>query len=124
MLKTILIVDDEPSILRLLSKYFERQGYEVHCAENADEALKLAENNVFYGHFIDIGLTGITGDELFKLLKENNPNAFFFAMTGNATDSDHQDCLDIGFNKCFFKPLELAVISEAIKSEFEKLSIK
>lgn len=38
--KTLLIIDDEPSILDALKQLFEIEGYEVHCYTNAAPALK------------------------------------------------------------------------------------
>lgn len=123
MSKNILIIDDETSILRLLLKFFERQGYEVYGVENAEEAVEIVKNKTFFCFFIDRNLDGSDGADLFRLLKKEHPKASFFAMTGNATDADRQECLDIGFDECFFKPLEFTQISEAAKLVFEKLGI-
>jgi len=121
--KNILIIDDESAILKLLLKFFERMGYNVYGVENPEDALEIAKSKTFFCFFVDRNLDGEDGADVFQILKKENPKAFFFAMTGNATDYDHQECLDIGFDQCFFKPLELALISAAAKSVFEKLGI-
>ena len=123
MSKNILIIDDETAILKMLLKFFESQGFEVYGVENAEEALEIASRKTFFCFFIDRNLAGADGADIFRLLKKEHPKASFFAMTGDATDVDRQECLDIGFDQCFFKPLEFALIKEVAKSVFEKLGI-
>ncbi len=64
---TILVVDDEPPLLRLLARVLERQGYTVLSAMNGDEAITLFDENLdaIGGVILDIVIPPNGADEVF-----------------------------------------------------------
>jgi CheY-like chemotaxis protein len=62
--ETILIVDDEESILNVVTEFFKRQGYEVLTAINGAEAMKIIENENVDCCFTDINMPVMNGLEL------------------------------------------------------------
>ena len=73
--ETILVVEDDPSIRRLVKQTLEMAGYRVFEAESGAQALKLVEGKELSVDllFTDIVMTGMTGDELAKVLQEKMP---------------------------------------------------
>ncbi len=64
---TILIVDDEEAVRRVLKRWLEKAGHEVHEAANGKEALALIEAGVEYGLIItDLNMPEMDGIELLK----------------------------------------------------------
>jgi two-component system, cell cycle sensor histidine kinase and response regulator CckA len=70
----LLLVDDEPTLLQLLKRYLERQGYEVETYESAEQALVVFQANPQgYDMLItDLTLPGLNGAELMDRLREKN----------------------------------------------------
>lgn len=83
----ILIIEDEPLLNRLLNQIMSRE-FEVTCVFSAEEAITKIENgDLFDLALMDIGLPGVTGDEMVKDLKEICPSLQIIMVTGY-TDSD------------------------------------
>lgn len=84
-LKTILIVDDSPSVLKVISTGLTHAGgYRILTAESGQDALKIVgacihEIDVM---LIDVLMPGMTGTELAHLLAVDNPHAAVILMSG------------------------------------------
>ena len=77
MKKTILLVDDEPHVIRVLRLMLEREGYEVASANDGAEALaKMAARrpDVMVS---DIQMAGMDGRELCRTVRERYPDELF-----------------------------------------------
>jgi two-component system response regulator GlrR len=80
----VLIVDDEPSVLRLVSKAIAGWGYEVHAASGALQALKLAHDDPCFDLIIsDVIMPEMCGPELVRRLSRLCPNASVVMMSAN-----------------------------------------
>ena len=66
MFPSILIVDDEPSILQSLSGILSDEGFEVHTASNGYEALKIVEEKSPDLVLLDVWMPGLDGIETLK----------------------------------------------------------
>lgn len=82
--ETILVVDDEPSILRLLSDMLQPLGYSVLQAISAEEALEIAKDNDTGIDLLltDVIMTNMNGLELAKAIKPLQPNIKVLLMSG------------------------------------------
>ncbi len=92
---TILVVDDEPTVLKLVKLILEAAGYAVLVAGNGQQALALCENR---NHMIDLLLTDInmpdiSGPELACQVSEIIPHLPVIFMTGCSADSSGIECL-------------------------------
>jgi CheY-like chemotaxis protein/anti-sigma regulatory factor (Ser/Thr protein kinase) len=67
----ILIVDDEPGIVELLSSIIKQEGYEPLCAYGGKEAIDKTMNNRPDGLILDLMMPEITGFDVIRILKEN-----------------------------------------------------
>jgi two-component system alkaline phosphatase synthesis response regulator PhoP len=71
-LKKILVVDDEPDIVELVSYNLKKEGFEVISAPDGNEALELIRKADFEFVILDLMLPGVQGMELCRILR-NNP---------------------------------------------------
>ncbi len=71
LLSTILIVEDSPSELELMSHYLKESGYNVIKAAGAKEALEKAMEQKFDAVVTDVVMPGMSGFELCRALKRN-----------------------------------------------------
>ncbi len=107
MFPTILIVDDEPSILQSLSGLLEDEGYEVITASNGYEALKLIESEMPDLVLLDIWMPGIDGIETLKEIKKDSPSVQVVIITGHGTIETAVKATKLGAFDLIEKPLSI-----------------
>jgi CheY-like chemotaxis protein len=117
----ILIVDDEEPVRDVLTMAFSKAGYTVVSVATAEEALEVLRERTIRVIFLDLKLPGMNGLELCKLIRQNDPFACIFALTGYACVSDLLTCRQAGFDDCFPKPARLTVLLQTARDGFEKL---
>ncbi len=119
--RKILVVDDEEPMRDVLSMAFSKEGYTVVCAASAEEALEILREQTIQVMFLDLKLPGMSGLDLCKLIRCQDPIASIFALTGYACLSDLLKCRQAGFDDCFAKPVRLSVLLKTAQDGFEKL---
>ena len=71
----ILLIEDEPSIMALVSATLERNGYEVACIESGAEALRLLEKGQYLGVVSDMRTPGgVDGAQVHSWISANRPD--------------------------------------------------
>jgi CheY-like chemotaxis protein len=82
--RTVLVVDDEPDVLRLVETILTGQGYEVTPAKGADQAIRLFERLKRKPDLIltDVVMPGMSGPMLVERLQEIDPNINVLFMSG------------------------------------------
>jgi DNA-binding NtrC family response regulator len=85
----ILIVDDEKPIRMLLHAVFQKAGFQVETAGNADEAIVLFEGKVFDFVLSDVNMPGPSGHELMRWIAAEHPHTRTAIMSGC-----HLECED------------------------------
>jgi CheY-like chemotaxis protein len=78
----ILFVDDETSMLEILSLYFHDKGYDVATAETGLEAMRLADEGRFDLAVFDINMAGENGLQLLSYFKKDYPDLPVVLFTG------------------------------------------
>ncbi|NLH49765.1 MAG: response regulator [Myxococcales bacterium] len=82
MVGRILIVEDDQSISRSLSLFLKHKGYEVECAENGLEGLRLLQNKTFDIVVSDVMMPQMNGLQLLEAIKETHPTLPVVMITG------------------------------------------
>ena len=84
----VLVVDDEPPLLRMLSLYLGRLGYPVTTAETTDAAWKLVEADpaAFTVALLDGSMPGMSMDDLALRMLQANPAMRVLAASGYPVD--------------------------------------
>lgn len=119
--KKILIVDDERSIRDLFQSAFSHPDYQVHLAENGEQALYILQRNEIDLIFLDLKLFGMNGIELCRRIRKDKPISIIYAITGWAGLFEVEECREAGFDDFFIKPVRMDVIFRAVENAFEKL---
>jgi two-component system, NtrC family, nitrogen regulation response regulator NtrX len=107
MFPSILIVDDEPSILKSLVGILSDEGFEVSTAQNGYEALKIIEAESPDLVLLDIWMPGIDGIETLKQIKKDNPFIQVIIITGHGTIETAVQATKIGAFDLIEKPLSI-----------------
>src|SRR3990172_2682402 len=103
----ILVVDDEPSILRLLREALTQWGYQVTTASNAKEGLEALRTELYDAAITDIRMPDMGGLELLKELKKHDDSIEVIVMTGYPTIASAVEALKEGAYDYLSKPLIL-----------------
>ena len=104
MSATILLVDDEPSITDINSKYLERAGYNVHIAANGIEALEWLDDHTADLIATDIMMPGMDGYDMINEIIDKNPDQPFLFFTAKTSDQDKIYSLTLGADDFISKP--------------------
>ncbi|MGH1362997.1 MAG: response regulator [Calditrichia bacterium] len=112
----LLIVDDEPSIRKLLSDYFASLEYNVRTAENAEEAMKLITTNEVLDLIIsDIDMPGMSGIDLLRFSRETRPDVPVVMITGLKTLEYAISAVKYGAQDYITKPFELGNVRKVVE---------
>lgn len=116
MFPTILIVDDEPSILQSLSGLLADEGFEVITASNGYEALKIIETEAPDLVLLDIWMPGMDGIETLKEIKRDNSFIQVVIITGHGTIETAVKATKMGAFDFIEKPLSIDKVIVAINN--------
>ncbi|MDY6844244.1 MAG: UDP-3-O-acyl-N-acetylglucosamine deacetylase [Thermodesulfobacteriota bacterium] len=121
MKKTILIVDDELSILKSIKGIFLDEGFDVLTAKNGEEALTIIESEQPELVFLDIWLPGIDGIEVLKKIKSKFPHIQVVIMSGHSTIGTAVHALKLGASDFLEKPFSLDNLLHIAKNIHESI---
>jgi DNA-binding response OmpR family regulator len=119
--KTILVVDDDRSILRTFTRILQKNGYEIETAETGKEAIEKADNRHYDLALVDIRLPDMDGTDLLAKLKKQLQSTIKIMITGFPSLETGVKALDEGADAYLVKPVkpqDLLVLLE------EKLRVK
>ena len=92
---SILIVDDDRKLCRLIHDYLEPLGYEVSAAHTGPEGLTIALQNTFSAIILDVMLPGMNGFDFLRQLREKS-NVPVLMLTGRGEEPDRIVGLELG----------------------------
>ena len=107
MFPSILIVDDEPSIVQSLEGLLSDEGFDVMTAPNGYEALKIIESDSPDLVLLDIWMPGIDGIETLKEIKSSNPYIQVIVITGHGNVETAVKATKLGAFDLMEKPLSI-----------------
>jgi CheY-like chemotaxis protein len=115
--ETILAVDDENKIIRLISESMGALGYNIISASDGQEAVKLfAQNKSDIDLVIlDLMMPSMNGYEAFKEIKAIDPATKIILCTGYVADENVQEMLNNGVKGLLKKPYRIEDLSRAVR---------
>ena len=115
----ILVIDDEQSILKLVSAYLRPEGYEVYTASDGTSGLKAARAYKPDLVVLDIMLPGIDGIELLSQLRRES-DVYVIMLTAKAEETDKIVGLSIGADDYVTKPFSPRELVARIKAALRR----
>jgi CheY-like chemotaxis protein len=115
-MKKVLVVEDNPDNMRLITYALERSGYKAIPAETGEEGVELAIRERPYFIIMDINLPGIDGLEAIRRIRasEADVDIPIIAITSFAMYGDRNKALEAGCIAYFEKPIDPLTIVEKI----------
>ena len=102
-LQTILVVDDEPRVLRLMRSELESQGYRVLAADSGQQALEVLEVELPDLVILDLLMPGLDGFETLQRIRETS-QVPVIVVSARSSDRDKIRGLDLGADDYLCKP--------------------
>ncbi|MEO5511899.1 MAG: sigma-54 dependent transcriptional regulator [Longimicrobiales bacterium] len=124
MNRSILLVDDDPEVLSLLSRFFESKGWQVQRAVEVKGAMALYERERPDLVLLDINLPGLSGLQWLEVLRTRDADAMVVMLTGNADISMAVQAMRLGAENFLTKPVELAHLEAASERAYEKVELQ
>jgi two-component system response regulator RegA len=112
-----LIVDDDPTFTRVLSRALTRRGYDVSVARNVGEAIEQARQQPPQLASVDLKMEGPSGLELIEALKAISPEVRILILTGYASIATAVDAIKLGAVNYLPKPADADQILAALSQD-------
>jgi len=122
--ETLLIVDDEAVIRRMLHQKLSREGYQCEEADAAEQVLNTLATNPIALVILDIKMPGKSGIELLPEIKSGYPDTAVIMATAVNDINVAIQCLKQGADDYLCKPFNLEEVSLAVQRALEKRRLK
>ncbi|MGV3624163.1 MAG: response regulator [Archangium sp.] len=114
--ETVLVVDDEQTIVNVLVMGFKKAGIPTKTALTAEDAILLLEEHDFAAVVTDKNLPGKSGLELLRYVNEKRPNCARVMITGFVNTDSVLEALRLGADDYLLKPFEsIMLVVERVK---------
>jgi two-component system response regulator HydG len=121
----VLVVDDDPVVLRAAQEILSREGYQVVAIDDSVEALAAVKDPSFDVAVLDIKMPNLSGMDLLKALKSARPDVEVLMMTAFATVETAVEAVKAGAYDYLTKPFEnIDVLSLAVARAAEKKALR
>jgi signal transduction histidine kinase/CheY-like chemotaxis protein len=111
----VLIVEDNPSNLKLISNQLRTLGYKADLASNGKEGLNMLRSNDYALVLTDCNMPIMDGYELAIEIRKENSQIPVIALTADAFPEREQECLSAGMNDRIIKPVNLQNLENTLQ---------
>jgi len=120
--ETILFVDDEISITKMVKRMFERLGYKVETATTPQDALELFRSNPDHFDLVitDMTMPQMTGVKLSEKLMEIRSDIPIIICTGHSALVDEEKAKELGLAAYVMKPINMLETAQTIRKVLDK----
>jgi len=119
--KSILVVDDEPKILEVITSFLESKGYTVQTAENGQKALEIFEKNNISLLVLDLMLPDVSGEEVCARIRKIS-RVPIIMLTAKTQEPDLLNGLQLGADDYVTKPFSLKELHARIETVLRRSS--
>ena len=116
----ILVIDDEPSIVNLVTAYLKPEGYEIYTAADGEVGLKAARAFKPDLIILDVMLPGMDGVELLTRLRRES-NVYVIMLTARTEETDKIVGLTVGADDYVTKPFSPRELTARVKAALRRI---
>lgn len=113
----LLLVDDEPAFLQVMSRSFRRRGFEVLACSGAEEALVRCSAFQPSHILLDLNMPGLSGLAALPRLLEQSPQARLVVLTGYSSIATAVEAIKLGATQYLCKPAGMEEVLRAFEGE-------
>jgi two-component system, OmpR family, response regulator len=116
----ILVVDDEPDLVTILTKYFSDAGYTVDAASHGGDALIAVSQYKPDVVVLDVMMEGLDGVQVLQRIRSLDPAIRVIMITGSNDASLKPTTMSMGAFAYVSKPVSLQHLHEAVSAAFTR----
>jgi len=116
----ILVVDDEPHIVALVSRALHAEGFDTVSADDGQAALERGQEGDIDLIILDVGLPSMDGFEVLRTLRAHGERMPVIMLTARSAASDAVDGLDAGASDYVPKPFSVAELMARVRSRLRE----
>lgn len=120
----LLVVDDDLEFRETVVRRFQRRGFRVHDARDAEQALAIIERHAIDVAIIDLVMPGMSGVELLTKLKTIQPDCEAILLTGQGTIETAVDAMKRGAYDFLTKPFPLQELETEISKAYDHRTLR
>jgi DNA-binding NtrC family response regulator len=117
---TILIIDDDENIRKVLMAILEDKGYNIESVGTAKEAIKRTQKKFYNLALVDIRLPDMEGIELLAKIRDTTPRMRKIIITGYPTLQNAVDAVNGGADAYIMKPFDVEKVLSTIGDQLRK----
>lgn len=117
----ILFLEDEPTIQEVLTEYMKMQNYNVTCAQDGDQAMRLLRERRFDMAVLDIMVPGISGLEVLGYLKEHHPEMATIMLTALDDEKTQVQAFNLYADDYVIKPVSPIILLKRMETIFRRV---
>jgi two-component system OmpR family response regulator len=121
MNRTILVVEDDPDIAKLITMHVEEAGYTSIHVDNGEQGLEKFEQCSPDLVVLDIMLPGMNGLEVCKYIRKQNERVPVLMLTAKSTELDRVLGLELGADDYLTKPFSVVELMARVKALFRRV---
>lgn len=114
MKRSIMIVDDQKGVRRLLEELFKREGWEVYPASDGVEAIAQLEQFLPDILLIDMKMPNMNGLEASQIILQKHQHLPIIMMTAYGEMEVVKQALDAGVRRCITKPFDIITLRDIV----------
>ena len=118
--QSVLLVDDDETIRKALTRTLTREGFGVDTAPDGKQALEKSQLRHYDLALVDIRLPDMEGTKLLKMLREKTPEIKEIIITGYPSIENAVKAIDEGAGAYLIKPLNLPSLLAKIREKMEE----
>ena len=120
--KTVLVVDDEPAIVRIVRDYLERAGFEVTTAATGEAALQVFARTSPDLVILDLGLPEMDGLDVARVMRRSG-DVPIIMLTARADEADRVAGLELGADDYVTKPFSAREIVARVRAVMRRAQL-
>jgi DNA-binding NtrC family response regulator len=120
--RSILVVDDDEGIRKVVAEALKSEGYLVDTVSNGKQAVEKSQTNFYNLALVDIRLPDMEGTELLTSMKETTPEMIKIILTGYPALQNAIDAVNKGAHGYLVKPINMDELLATVEQHLKKQS--
>ena len=116
--RRVLVLDDEPIVWDRLKDAFEKEGLEVEVFRDSSQAIERLKVQAFGVLVTDMKMSGPSGMDVLRFVKEKNPSTSVIVITGYATIETNYEAQALGADHFVPKPFKMKDLVKLVLKAF------
>jgi DNA-binding response OmpR family regulator len=114
--RKILVIDDEQELLAMMKVMLEEKGYQVFCAANGPEGIRINEQENPDLIILDLNMPGMNGIETLLNIRATDANVRVIILTGFGSSDSIRNTAGLNVSEYLSKPFENDALLQVVKN--------